>query len=103
MTDETTLVNIVTTTEEDVTMIGRSTQFGNPFRLSKDGGNYTRLASVKEYKNWFYENLKSDPEFREAVHALEGETLGCFCAPKPCHGDVIVEYLNSNDWHLKQY
>ena len=94
MTNETTVVNIKTTNEENVTMIGRSTQFGNPFLLSKDGGNYTRRASVKEYEKWFYHKLESDIEFREAVHELKGETLGCFCKPRACHGDVIVEYFD---------
>ena len=26
---------------------------------------------------------------------LQGKTLGCFCKPDPCHGDIIKEYL---DW-----
>ena len=23
---------------------------------------------------------------------LDGAILGCWCAPKPCHGDVLVEF-----------
>lgn len=36
-----------------------------------------------------------DPEFRAAVLALKGKRLGCFCKPGPCHGDVIVEWLEA--------
>lgn len=31
--------------------------------------------------------MKSLPE-------LKGKTLGCWCKPYPCHGDVLVELLN---------
>jgi hypothetical protein len=26
---------------------------------------------------------------------LRGKTLGCFCKPHPCHGDIIAAYLDS--------
>ena len=26
---------------------------------------------------------------------LSGKRLGCFCAPLPCHGDVLAEIANS--------
>ena len=26
---------------------------------------------------------------------LAGKRLGCYCAPKPCHGDVLVELVNA--------
>ena len=25
---------------------------------------------------------------------MQGKTLGCFCKPNPCHGDIIKEYLD---------
>lgn len=25
---------------------------------------------------------------------MQGKTLGCFCKPHPCHGDIIKEYLD---------
>lgn len=79
--------------KSEICMIDRNTQFGNPFRLEDDGGDYTREESVEAYREWFKEKIKSDPEFREAVENLKGETLGCWCKPKPCHGDVILDYL----------
>jgi len=39
------------------------------------------------------------PNFRKAVEALRGLILGCHCKQPdkdvPCHGDVIVEYLEA--------
>jgi len=74
-------------------MIDRDTPFGNPFKLKKDGGEYTREGSIEEYREWFKNKIQSDEEFREQVEELRGETLGCWCRPKACHGDVILEYL----------
>ena len=90
---KTDLVNVERHDSDEVRMVDRSTKFGNPFRLEEDGGEYTREQSVEEYREWFKNKIQTDPEFREAVKQLRGETLGCWCKPKKCHGDVILEYL----------
>lgn len=90
------VVNVTEHGREGVTMIDRSTQFGNPFRLEKDGGEFTRGESIDWYRRWFMQKT-GDREFRQAVEALRGETLGCYCKPDACHGDVIIEYLNE-EW-----
>lgn len=90
---KTDLVNVSRYESEDVRMIDRTTQFGNPFRLDEDGGEYTRKESVEKYRDWFENKIQDDPEFRKSVEELRGETLGCWCKPKACHGDVILEYL----------
>ncbi|WP_394326259.1 DUF4326 domain-containing protein [Haloferax profundi] len=77
-------------------MIDRDTRFGNPFRLKKDGGKYTREESVERYEQWFKRKVRSDTDFRAAVEELRGETLGCWCKPKACHGDVVLAYLRGN-------
>lgn len=90
---KTDLVNVTQYDGDDVQMIDRETQFGNPFRLKEDGGEYTREESVAKYREWFKNKIQDDPDFRESVEELRGETLGCWCKPKACHGDVILEYL----------
>lgn len=90
---KTDLVNVERHDSENVRMIDRTTRFGNPFRLKEDGGEYTREESVEKYREWFKNKIKEDQEFRKSVEALQGETLGCWCKPKGCHGDVILEYL----------
>lgn len=65
--------------------------FGNPFPF---GGSRTR--SIAMFKSYFYDRVKNDPAFKQRVEELRGKTLGCWCKPLSCHGDVIVEYLENN-------
>lgn len=69
---------------------------GNPYSL-QDG--FDREDSIKKFGKAFCDKLERDDEFREAVHDLEGDTLGCWCQREDedspaCHGEVIAEYLN---------
>jgi hypothetical protein len=70
---------------------GQDGYFGNPFTLSP---GQARGASLEKYGTYFNDRIKNDAEFRNKVHGLKGKTLGCFCKPYPCHGDIIAEYLN---------
>lgn len=77
--------------------IGRSGKgmdgyFGNPIKLNK---NDERGSTLEKYKEYFFNRLENDNEFKQKIHELKDKTLGCFCKPKPCHGDIIVEYLNN--------
>ncbi len=72
----------------------QSGYFGNPFKLSK---GEPRGATIEKYRVYFYNRIKTDPEFKKRVLELKGKVLGCFCKPYPCHGDVIAEYLNSDN------
>jgi putative DNA primase/helicase len=96
--DETELVNGNTYDgNAELTWIDRRSKWGNPFKLKKDGGDYTRPESIDAYREWFNEQIETDREFREATDDLEGETLACHCKPEACHGDVILEYLRDDE------
>lgn len=73
------------------TPVGEPGWLGNPYPESK----YGRDRCIEMFREDFEERLESDPEFRSAVENLRGETLGCYCKPKPCHGDVILGYIRS--------
>lgn len=73
---------------------GEDGYFGNPFRLLS---GMSRGATLDRYRSYFYGRLRTDPEFRQRIHALKGKRLGCFCKPYPCHRDIIKEYLNTLD------
>ncbi len=73
--------------------IGRPSDFGNPFSVWK----YGRKGCIAMYWQYFCDRIEHDPEFKKAVEALKGKTLGCFCKPKACHGDVIVEFLEGKE------
>lgn len=77
------------------TPIGERGWLGNPFTLE----NHHRGASIAKFKEVFLDRLEGDEAFRNAVHDLEGDTLGCWCRSvddetPACHGDVIADYLN---------
>jgi len=67
--------------------IGRPSEFGNPYRMVLDGN---RETVIKLFELYALGRMESDSPWREKVKALYGKTLGCYCAPKPCHGDVLL-------------
>lgn len=73
--------------------IDRSSPFGNPYHLKHEG---ERIAVLQKYREYFYERVERDGEFRRRVLELRGKRLGCHCAPKLCHGMIIVEWLEAN-------
>jgi hypothetical protein len=78
--------------------IGRGSPFGNPHRLVNCPichKNHTRVEAIKLYRKYFLNKMMLDPHFVWLVQSLKGQTLACWCKPLPCHGDVIVEYLES--------
>lgn len=85
--------------------IGRGSPLGNPYsHLEGTTALYkvaTREEAIKQYRIWLQKQIEQ-PNFkvieeldRLAYKAIsEGSLkLRCYCAPSPCHGDVIKEYL----------
>jgi hypothetical protein len=62
--------------------------FCNPFKIGKDG---TREQVIQKYEEYVKHKIDTDPEFARAVRDLKGKTLGCWCAPEPCHGHVLAK------------
>ena len=71
---------------------GKDGYFGNPFSLER---NSNAGSTLEKYKTYFYEKIAIDNGFKKRIEELRGKTLGCFCKPKPCHGDIIKEYLDN--------
>lgn len=66
---------------------------GNPFHLHDVNNDEERQKVIRQYRDYFYLRL-NEPNFKSYVLSLKGKSLGCFCAPKPCHGDIIKEFLD---------
>ena len=64
--------------------IGRPSKWGNPFVIGVDGN---REEVIEQYRSWILEQ----PKLLADIYELKDKTLGCFCKPKACHGDVLVE------------
>lgn len=58
----------------------------NPYSIGKDG---TRSEVIGKYKLYVLIN----PDLMKALPELKGKRLGCWCSPKPCHGDVLVKLI----------
>ena len=87
---KTRVVNIYKTREPYV-YIGRGSRWGNPFVIGIDGDRDTVIKK-------FEEHLVSDSYMLKMARAeLKGHTLGCFCKPLPCHGDVYVKYCEGDE------
>lgn len=73
--------------------IGRGSKWGNDFS-HKQGTLATQLVETREqavdnYRDWI---LHGEGQYLlKDLHELKGKTLGCFCKPKVCHGDVLAE------------
>lgn len=64
---------------------GRGSIWGNPFVIGEHG---TRDQVIDRFAEW----LPTQPKLMAKVHELHGKTLGCFCAPQRCHGDVLAHF-----------
>ncbi len=70
--------------------IGRGSLFGNPFPIT---ATQSRIQVILDYKDYLYDRAETEPFFRKQLLSLRGKTLGCYCKPLPCHGDVIAQWL----------
>jgi hypothetical protein len=66
--------------------IGRGGKWGNPYIIGRDG---TREEVIKKYRNYILGNT----DLMNSLDELKGKVLGCWCSPKACHGDVLVELI----------
>lgn len=75
--------------------IGRPSRWGNPFthKTGTAAGIIvaTREEAVQAYANW----IKTQPELLNALTELKGKTLGCWCKPAACHGDILAELADN--------
>lgn len=71
---------------DDYVYIGRGSKWGNPYRIGEDGSRDEVIALYREHI--------SNSFLRFSLHELYGKKLVCFCKPKACHGDVLVDLIH---------
>ena len=71
----------------DAVYVGRPSPYGNPFVIGKDGTREEVIAKFRRY-------VSNSPYMLRIIEELHGKDLVCFCAPKPCHADVLLELAN---------
>jgi ParB family chromosome partitioning protein len=63
--------------------VDRRTEWGNPFEIPYDGDRQTVIRNYAEHY------LPHKPSLLARVSELRGKALACWCAPEPCHADVL--------------
>ena len=71
------------TAPPDAVYVGRGSPWGNPFRVGKDG---SRADVIERFAREVLPTLDLAP--------LRGKHLVCFCAPLPCHADILLTAAN---------
>lgn len=69
--------------------VGRPSIWGNPFSIGKDGN---RDEVIQKYKKY----LLGNEDLMKLLPTLKRKILGCWCAPLPCHADIISELANAH-------
>jgi uncharacterized protein DUF4326 len=66
----------------------KSSIWCNPYH--KELKRLGRASVIKLYREYIYKK----PELIAKIPRLRDKILACWCAPEPCHGDVLIELLN---------
>lgn len=90
---KTTIVNIKY--EKCDIYIGRGSKWGNPYKINDEIG-MTREHVIELYRKWIIYTIKGK-ELQKDLHELEGKSLGCFCKPLNCHGDILIELTEKGE------
>lgn len=63
----------------------------NPFPISAETGTDAerRTKVLSKYKTY----ILSSKRLMADLHELRGKTLGCWCKPHACHGDILLQLL----------
>lgn len=90
----TRVVNISRGQRYDI-YIGRGSIWGNPFthlplhETKAEVQVGSRMESIQRYEEW----VRAQPHLLARISELDGKRLGCYCAPLPCHGEVLVKLV----------
>lgn len=70
--------------------IDRETMWGNKFYM-KNESKEERARVIHEYGVWLWTKIYTGDITLSQLDALYGKRLGCWCHPKPCHGDELMK------------
>jgi hypothetical protein len=72
---------------------GQGSIWGNPFTHIKEGTLAKFVVPYDQVLARYEQHVRSSPDMMKRIGTLRGKLLGCFCKPKPCHGDVLVRLV----------
>jgi hypothetical protein len=77
--------------------IGRGSKWGNPFSHKEGTLAQWVVKNRGEAIEKYEEYLLHNEELQASLTELKGKTLGCWCKPQTCHGDVLAKYADAID------
>ena len=75
----------------DAVYVGRPSKWGNPYQIGVSG---TRGEVIQLYREDLEDAVSDNPHY---LDKLKGKDLVCWCAPLPCHADVLLELANKEE------
>lgn len=78
--------------------IGRPSKWGNPFSHKEGTLAQFLVKNRQEALAKYREYILSNDALLNSLPELEGKILGCWCKPKKCHGDVLIEIINERKY-----
>ena len=72
----------------------RRSIWGNPYSHKHGTAAKHVVASVEEAIEKYEEYVRATPELMERLGELRGKSLGCWCFPSKCHGDILIKLIN---------
>lgn len=77
----------------DAVYVGRPSDWGNPFYIGHHGNREECVEKFREYIN-------QNRSLMARIGELKGKNLVCWCAPKACHADILLEIANEIPPHV---
>lgn len=80
--------------------IGRPSKWGNPYthmptKTLAETRVPTREDAIRLYEDYARGNMRHNPTWLDELRGAPA--LICWCAPLPCHGDVLVRLIEELD------
>lgn len=67
--------------------------WANPYKID-DGNGITRDNVIEKYRTYIIQKIENNDVLKQKLLQMKGKTLGCWCKPEACHGDVLVELID---------
>jgi hypothetical protein len=96
-------VKLVSPNGLPVKCVDRTSRWGNPFEIGRDGA---REEVVQKYREWFLTGAEPkkvgryvvDPQsLRDRIHELRACNLACCQPGLPCHADFLLEQASQSE------
>ena len=73
---------------EGAVRIDRMSRWGNPFKIN---ASQDRETVIRLYRQHLWRMIQEERISIKDLASLHGKDLYCWCAPLPCHGDVLAK------------